>query len=378
MNNGPISRIWLWQRIFSPHMGDLAVALAARGCEVVYVAVEAMTPDRVAQGWTLPKLPGVRMELAPSIDAALALVASAPVDSIHLCSGIRGHGLIGSVQHELSRLNLRQWLVVETVDDAGWRGMFKRFVYGRLLRKWRQLGDGVLAIGASTPVWLAARGIPPERIFPFAYFLPHATTNLAVQPLRSTRVRVLFVGQFIELKRVDVLIGVLGRLTERNFELAVVGSGPLEQQLRHLAERELPGRVDWVGRLPLVAVPAEMARADCLVLPSRHDGWGAVVSEALMVGTPVICSDACGSAGVVLQSKQGGTFPVNDTETLSHLLDGMISSGPLNESERARLASWASCLGGRAGADYLLEILEHVYHGKPRPMPPWVLARDVA
>ena len=40
-------------------------------------------------------------------------------------------------------------------------------------------------------------------------------------------------------------------------------------------------------------------QADNLVLPSSHDGWGAVTTEALMVGTPVICSDTCGSSLIV-------------------------------------------------------------------------------
>jgi hypothetical protein len=61
-------------------------------------------------------------------------------------------------------------------------------------------------------------------------------------------------------------------------------------------------------------VPRAMAQADCLVLPSIHDGWGAVASESLMVGTPVVCSDACGVAGVVQASGVGGVFPVKDKD----------------------------------------------------------------
>ena len=66
-----------------------------------------------------------------------------------------------------------------------------------------------------------------------------------------------------------------------------------------LAASLLPNRVQWFGKFPMSEVAKKMADADCLVLPSLHDGWGAVVSEALIAGTPVICSDACGSAGVV-------------------------------------------------------------------------------
>ena len=48
-----------------------------------------------------------------------------------------------------------------------------------------------------------------------------------------------------------------------------------------------------------------MAAADVLVLPSRFDGWGAVVNEALMVGTPVICSDRCGASDVIENGRNG-------------------------------------------------------------------------
>jgi hypothetical protein len=39
----------------------------------------------------------------------------------------------------------------------------------------------------------------------------------------------------------------------------------------------LPGRVSFRGLLPISNIPGHMAAADCLVLPSSHDGWGAVV-----------------------------------------------------------------------------------------------------
>ena len=97
----------------------------------------------------------------------------------------------------------------------------------------------------------------------------------------------------------DLLIAALARFEDRNVELVVIGSGPLEDKLRTDAEAALTGRASWIGCLPVGDVPGEMAKADCLVLPSRYDGWGAVVSEALLVGTPAICSDKCGSAGVV-------------------------------------------------------------------------------
>lgn len=90
-----------------------------------------------------------------------------------------------------------------------------------------------------------------------------------------------------------------------------------------------------------------------------------------MVGTPVICSDACGAAGVVRASSRGGVFERDDRAGLVRLLERAIGAGRPSSAERASLAAWASCLGADAGADYLLEILDHVDGRGARPLPPW-------
>lgn len=363
--------IWFWQGIISPHMAGLAVALSRRGCEVTYVARQAVSEDRARQGWSTPPLGGVHLHLVTTPGAVKERVASAPPDSLHFCGGLRGHGLIGVAQHALGRRHLRQWVVMETVDDAGWMGALKRLEYARLFRRWRGRLQGVLAIGHATPDWVRSRGLPAKAVFPFAYFLPGEECERHDPPEPRGTFRFLFVGQLIELKRVELLIKSLRELKQKDFQLAVIGAGPLEETLRAMAASALPGRLDWMGALPMQAVRAAMARADCLVLPSRHDGWGAVVSEALMVGTPVICSDACGAAGVVRDSGQGGVFGCDDSAGLTALLDRALAKGTPTPAEGLTLAAWAKCLAADAGADYLLEILDHIDGRGQRPVPPW-------
>lgn len=358
-------------------MSELATQLASQGCDVTYVAEQPMSADRVEQGWLVPKLNGVRLKFAPDAGAISTLVASAPDDSIHICQGIRANGLVGQAEVALKARGLRQWIVMETVDDAGWRGAIKRLEYHRLFRIWRKHLRGVLAIGHATPDWIAARSLPENRVFPFAYFLKDVGPNERLVRKQRERFRFAFVGQFMERKRLDLLLETLHKVSTRDFELAVVGSGPLEAMLRAKSEQLLPGRVHWIGCLPLNEVPAEMANADCLVLPSRHDGWGAVVSEALMVGTPVICSNACGAAGVVQASGKGGVFRNGDREDLIDNLKRVLSRGLVQEADRTSLARWASCLGAKAGALYLLDILEADGGFAERPLPPWANAHDM-
>lgn len=363
--------IWFWQRIVTPHMAGLAVALAGKGYNVTYVAEQMMSEDRIRQGWIPPFLGGVRLELARSTAEVETLVALAPSDSVHICQGIRSNGLVGQAQAALAARGLAQLVVMETVDDSGWRGILKRLEYRRLFWRWRSKLQGVLATGHSTPAWVVARGMSADRVFPFAYFLSSSLSSTKVVPDRPDRFRVVFVGQFIDRKRLDLLIAALARLQDSNVELVVIGSGPLEDKLRTKAEAALPCRVSWIGCLPVGDVPGEMAKADCLVLPSRYDGWGAVVSEALMVGTPAICCDRCGAAGVVRASGYGGVFRSGDLEDLTVKLQRMVSTGCLSAGERLALSEWAQCLGADAGARYLLDILDHAEGIQSRPMTPW-------
>lgn len=371
-------QIWLWQSILSPHMSSFAVALVKLGCEVTYVAEQSMTDDRVRLGWTVPVLDGVAVHLMTSLEVIERLVTNASPDSIHLCSGVRANGMVFHAQRALARRKLRQWVVMETVDDAGWRGPFKRLEYRRLLRISRQQVQGVLAIGHRMPDWIAARGVPLDRIFSFAYFLPSADIVMPRREREPGPFRFVFAGRLVPFKRVDWLIDALTDLKYLTFELWIVGTGPEESALRVMAGNGLGDRVRWFGQLPMTDVPAVLSQADCLVLPSVHDGWGAVVSEALMSGTPVICSDACGSAGIVRASGLGGVFPCVDSKSLAGLLVQNLRKGTLSMADRRSLASWAECLDGEAGAAYFLQILDHAEGRRARPLPPWSLGIRVS
>lgn len=357
-------------------MSFLADALAQRGVAVVYVANGQMSDDRQQLGWQPPTLRHAQLRIATDEAAVKKLVATASSDSIHLCEGLRGNGLVRITQQQLRRRGLRYWAMIETVDDQGWRGVIKRLVYRILLWYHREYLNGILAIGANTSAWIAARGFPPLRIFPFAYFLQQPDLKSAVRAsCRETeqgRFQFIYVGQLIERKRVDDLISALAQLDRDDIELAVVGNGPLENELRQQAERLLPGRVRWLGQQPMSAIPALIAQPDCLILPSRHDGWGAVVSESLMVGTPAICSDACGSATAVQASGVGGVFASGDKNDLARLMLRCFEKGKISREERMRIGTWANALGADAGAHYLAEILDHAANVGEKPISPWV------
>lgn len=369
-----MAEIWFWQRMVTPHMTGLAVALGKRAHDVVYVYEYPMSEERLRQGWSVPTLPGVSLRLADSAAEVESLVAQSSPHSIHICQGLWRNGIVGSAQNALRRRGMRQWVIMETVDDSLRLGFMKRALYNGIFALWRRSLEGVLANGWRTPQWVTSRGMIADRVFPFGYFLSESTTRSVRQERARLEFCFLFVGRFIKLKRLDLLIESLGRLAQRGleFKLIVVGAGPLEEQLTAKGREFLGHRVEWLGRLPMDDVRTLMASCDCLVLPSRYDGWGAVVSESLMVGTPVISSDACGSAEVVLASGEGGVFQSEKPLSLSRLLDKVVRSGKVDVGRRKALEDWAKCLSASSGAKYFEEIIRCVEIGKSRPKRPWV------
>ena len=107
-------------------------------------------------------------------------------------------------------------------------------------------------------------------------------------------VPVSFVGQLIHRKGVDLLLRAVSRLPESGWSPDLIGDGADRESFQaFVVAHGLSGSVRFCGNQPNAVVLAALQSADVLILPSRWDGWGAVVNEALMLGTPVIVSDAC-------------------------------------------------------------------------------------
>ena len=366
------SNVWFWQRMITPHMFHLAQALARRGHEVVYVAEEPMSAERAAMGWSAPEPDGtISVRLAPTPAAAQELAREALQSSLHVTQGLRGNGVVAAAQQEIRDRALRHIVVMETVDIRGLRGRLKPAVYASHLWRWRHDLAGILAIGADAPAWfarLAPAGLP---IHPFAYFLPEPPSAPPPPPDQAAAptFRFLFVGSLIPLKRVGLLLETLGALADYSFTLDIIGDGPLRGVLENEAERVAPGRVRFHGILPISQIDGWMAAADCLVLPSSHDGWGAVVSEAVLAGTAVVCSSACGAKALAQASPRGAVFRHDAPQELERALRAQLVAGPVLATARQRLRAWGRCAGATAGAAYLENILQAPSGASL--LPPW-------
>lgn len=104
---------------------------------------------------------------------------------------------------------------------------------------------------------------------------------------------VLFVGNLVPVKAVDVLLAACGQLEREKFpvQLFVIGDGPLRSKLAAQAEAlGLKERVQFVGSIPHEQLPVWFQASDLFVLPSRSEGVPTVLLEASACRTPWIAS----------------------------------------------------------------------------------------
>ncbi|MCB2254805.1 glycosyltransferase [Pseudomonas chlororaphis] len=114
----------------------------------------------------------------------------------------------------------------------------------------------------------------------------------------------------------------------RDSQLAIMGSGRLEQKLKDLS-REL-GIADRVLFLGQVAEARRYFRAfDAFALSSDHEPFGMVLLEAMAAGVPLLAT-ACGGAKEVVEGV-GILFPLGDAE---HMAQGLQHLVAMDENQR--------------------------------------------
>jgi glycosyltransferase involved in cell wall biosynthesis len=177
----------------------------------------------------------------------------------------------------------------------------------------------------------------------------------------------LFCGQMIRRKGVDLLLTAFERLLSKGLdvELRLVGrEANLSEFLEDLSP-QARARVRYEGFQPPEKLPEYFSKSDIFVLPSRHDGWGVVVNQALGAGLPVITSDAVGAGmDLVEDDVNGFKFLAGDVDGLQKCMEKLASDPDslrrMGEASRRK----ALTLTPQAGAERWAQVFDSLMNGR--------------
>jgi glycosyltransferase involved in cell wall biosynthesis len=193
----------------------------------------------------------------------------------------------------------------------------------------------VFALSSDLARATTALRLPPGLV----HVLPNGVDIDRFVPGEPTREPIILsVGSLIARKAVDVLIEAVAGLTnERPWRLVIIGDGgersALEAQVARLG---LGARVQFPGNQDQATVAEWMRRARVFVLPSREEGLGVVLLEALASGTPCVGSAVGGIPDVVVP-EVGALVPPDNPAALTTALHAI-----LGDDERWRAMSRAA------------------------------------
>ena len=129
-----------------------------------------------------------------------------------------------------------------------------------------------------------------------------------------------FVGRLVPQKAPHVLVRAMRKVADKlpGAVLALVGAGPLDEELRRLAaEVGVTDRVLWLGERDGRAL---MAGFDVFAIPSRSEGLPYVVLEAMAAGLPVVATDTAGVELLVETGVNGAVVPREDPDAFAAAL----------------------------------------------------------
>lgn len=305
------------------HLLTLLPALAARGIDPIFVGLDdpAWNPADFYGALTVPavRIPAPR-DVDPVLLARLVRTLQADVMHTHLVHADLYGGLAAK---------LRGTMLVSTKhnDDPFRTGAF-RFVERRLA----SLADRVVAISDSLRRFTVEQvGVPAGKVETIHYGLDEPPAPWGSNPADDVPANariVLSTSRLTRQKGVDVAVQALSLLPE-DVVLVVLGEGPERTQL------ESP-RVHLPGRVPDVA--AWLRRASVYVQPSRWEGFGLAVLEAMISGLPVVATNVSSLPELVVDGETGVLVPPDDPAALAAGIERALASPQMGAAGRERAA----------------------------------------
>lgn len=185
------------------------------------------------------------------------------------------------------------------------------------------------------------------------YSLPNGLADFWLQgtsgslrpPACTTAIRLLFVGQIIPRKNLDVLINFLRTYDDKKYMLSVVGENTLGLDFDRLQQTLLgENEIHYLGKITdRGALKKVYAEHDVFVLLSLAETFGVVYIEAMSNGLPIVYSENEGMHGFFPEGQVGFSCDNQSISQLKAVLDRICADLPTmsdNAYQAAKAFSW--------------------------------------
>ncbi|RKY41051.1 MAG: hypothetical protein DRP76_00680, partial [Candidatus Omnitrophota bacterium] len=209
----------------------------------------------------------------------------------------------------------------------------------------------VIAVSKALKERIVKIGVSEDKIV----VIPNGVDTDLFKPLERDRCRerlglpqdkkiVLFVGNLVPVKGVDVLVEAFARLPA-DMLLVLVGDGPLKNRLQaKVKEFGIENNVIFVGRTRHEAIPYYMNACDIFCLPSLNEGCPNVILEALACGKFVVATKVGSISEIITSGDYGILVSPKNSEALAGAINKVLEKkwNPEGISKKVSNRNWTA------------------------------------
>ncbi len=357
-----------WQNIISPHQLPYIKTLHEidANLAVVLIAAEHIPDHRTAMGWSqhnIVETKRFKFILSPSDNDIESVFKKYP-KSQHFFSNIRSFPMVHKAFKTSIKFEVNRHLIVE----GPFLYSYPKFLHylKTLLLDYRYFKHitKVYAIGHHAISWYSKFNFKSNQIVPFSYVVDGEYSQ--TKDVLGDNIKLVFVGNLTHRKGVDILLNVLSKI-DKGYKLDLIGDGKEYKSLEEIVRnKNLKDKIKFLKTLNNHQLLTIIGNYDVLILPSRHDGWGAVINEGLMAGLFVVCSDQCG-ASELINEKNGIVFSHRTKNSLFKALTFCLENKELIRSRKVQIKEWSNCIKAKKVSEYFLRTLKT----NSPATPPW-------
>jgi glycosyltransferase involved in cell wall biosynthesis len=321
----------------SHHQSEFFQAVRNQGVDLKVCYYGEVDIRRTNMGWDGDVMP-LDGELFYSPDCDSLELISDWRDRVHIVPGY-GSSFLRKLVRKLSSAGV-QWA---HWSEASYQGLRWYLTYP--IKRWHagmvnKHAIGAFGCGNQALFDFLRWGIKREKIALLPYspksfpVVSSGKLELLRESIQSRNI-FLYVGRLENQKGIDVLLRAFAAISTmhkaKDWILALVGNDVSNGDYVRIAKKlGIAQSVYFVGTVPVREIAAMHMVADVLVFPTRHDGWGAVVSESAACGKALIVSDQCGAAPHLVDPGING-FVVNsgDWRALANAMGVYVASPEL-------------------------------------------------
>lgn len=255
------------------------------------------------------------------------------LDRVHLHCGVGGLFLLSKQRVPvIITCHHTYWQQSIYINSQRWKKVFIPFE-----RATYQRSDRVICVSRDTrDVLVREYGIEETKVT----VIPNGVNTENYFPMDGVDKEprsLLYVGRIDGRKGVDFLVSAIPAVRDRypDVKLYIGGKGEATGEIRRIiSENGLSRNVDLLGYIPEEQLNTWYNRVECVVVPSRLEGFGLTVIEAMAAGTPVIGTRVDGIKTVIDHRQNGLLVSPESSDDLAERIIQVFASKELREKLR--------------------------------------------